>query len=138
MVSKNSITDESQDYFGIKPKYCLLMIILLAVFFRVSNISNTSLWTDELATYWASTAPTIHETIDRVAETQGQSPLYYLLERVCLENLPEGEFSVRFLSLFASIISVYLMFILGKQIFKDEHRALFASLVFAIHDTSVY
>ena len=138
MVSKNTITDESQDYFGIKPKYCLIMIILLSVFFRVFNISNTSLWTDELATYWASTAPTIHETIDRVAETQGQSPLYYLLERVCLENLPEGEFSVRFLSLFASIISVYLMFILGKQIFKDEHRALFASLVFAIHDTSVY
>ncbi|HCE44160.1 MAG TPA: hypothetical protein DET40_11475 [Lentisphaeria bacterium] len=138
MVSNNTIIDESQDYFGIKPKYCLVIILLLSIFFRVFNISHTSLWTDELATYWASTAPTIHETIDRVAETQGQSPLYYLLERACLENLPEGEFSVRFLSLAASIISVYLMFLLGKQIFKDEHRALFASLVFAIHDTSVY
>jgi len=138
LVSPNPIIDESQDYFGIKPKYCLVMIIMLAIFFRMFNISQTSLWTDELATYWSSTAPTVQETIDRVAATQGQSPLYFLIERAFIKSLPESEFSVRLLSLIASIISVYLMFHLGKQIFGDEKRALFASLVFAIHDVSIY
>ena len=127
-----------QEYFGIKPAYWLLIIFAFAVFFRVFNISHTSLWTDELATYWAATAPTVGETIDRVATTQGQSPLYFLLERFILDILPANEFSVRLLSLVASLISVYLMYSLGKLIFNDEKKALFASLLFAIHEVPIY
>jgi uncharacterized membrane protein len=127
-----------QEYFGIKPAYCLIIIFAVAIFFRVFNIFHTSLWTDELATYWAATAPTVGESIDRVAGTQGQSPLYFLLERFILDILPANEFSVRLLSLVASLISVFLMYSLGKLIFNDEKKALFASLLFAIHETSVY
>ena len=127
-----------QEYFGIKPIYCLLFIFAFAVFFRVFNISHTSLWTDELATYWASTAPTVGESVDRVAATQGQSPLYFLLERFILDILPANEFSVRLLSLVASLISVFLMYSLGKLIFNDEKKTLFATLLFAIHEVSIY
>lgn len=127
-----------QEYFGIKPIYCLILIFAVAVFFRVFNISHTSLWTDELATYWASTAPTVGESIDRVAATQGQSPFYFLLERAVLDILPANEFSVRLISLIASLISVFLMYSLGKLIFNDEKKALFASLLFAIHEVSIY
>ncbi len=130
--------DVLQEYFGIKPAYCLLIIFAVAIFFRVFNISHTSLWTDELATYWASTAPTVWESIDRVAATQGQSPLYFLLERFVLDILPANEFSVRLLSLIASLVSVYLMYSLGKLILHDEKKALFASLLFAIHEVPVY
>lgn len=136
--SEQQKPEESLDYFGIKPGTAMIIILLVAVFFRMFNISETSLWTDELATYWASTAPTVQETIDRVAETQGQSPLYYLLERGILDYLPNNEFSVRLLSLIASIISVYLMFLLGRLIFDIDAKALFASLIFAIHETMVY
>ncbi len=127
-----------QEYFGIKPIYCLLIIFAFAVFFRVFNISHTSLWTDELATYWASTAPTVGESVDRVAATQGQSPFYFLLERFILDILPANEFSVRLLSLVASLISVFLMYSLGKLIFNNENKALFASMLFAIHEVSIY
>jgi uncharacterized membrane protein len=127
-----------QEYFGVKPIYCLLFIFALAIFFRVFNISHTSLWTDELATYWAATAPTIGASVDRVAGTQGQSPLYFLLERFILDILPANEFSVRLISLVASLISVFLMYSLGKMIFNDEKKALFASLMFAIHEASIY
>jgi 4-amino-4-deoxy-L-arabinose transferase-like glycosyltransferase len=116
-----------QEYFGIKPAYCLIIIFAVAIFFRVFNIFHTSLWTDELATYWAATAPTVGESIDRVAGTQGQSPLYFLLERFILDILPANEFSVRLLSLVASLISVFLMYSLGKLIFNDEKKALFAA-----------
>ncbi|MFA6291854.1 MAG: glycosyltransferase family 39 protein, partial [Victivallales bacterium] len=127
-----------QEYFGIRPSYCLIIIFAVAVFFRVFNISHTSLWTDELATYWAATAPTVDESIARVAATQGQSPFYFLLERFILDILPANEFSVRLLSLVASLISVFLMYSLGKLIFNDDSKALFASLLFAIHEVSIY
>ncbi|MFA6568973.1 MAG: glycosyltransferase family 39 protein [Victivallales bacterium] len=138
MKISDSPAHVAQEYLGIKPIYCLLFIFAIAIFFRVFNISHTSLWTDELATYWAATAPTVGESIDRVAATQGQSPLYFLLERFILDILPANEFSVRLLSLAASLISVFLMYSLGKLIFSDEKKALFASLLFAIHEVSIY
>ncbi len=135
-------------------------IILLGLFMRLCDSPPSSLWTDEFATYWISSAPTLSECVVRATPTQGQSPFYYILEWGVLKNFTHNEFSLRLISLSASIISILLMFILALLIFSkngifydyddEEHKplslietdafypAIFAAVVFAISESSIY
>jgi hypothetical protein len=119
-------------------QWWLLAVILAAIFFRLYNISNSSLWTDEFSTLWASSAPTLSETVERAELTQGIHPLYFIVQRAVLSFLPVNEASLRGLSCAASILSVFLIFWLGKLIFRDNIKALLASAIFAIHANSIY
>ena len=135
-------------------------IILLGVFMRLCDSPPSSLWTDEFATYWISSAPTISECIVRATPTQGQSPFYYILEWGVLKCFKHNEFSLRLVSLSASLISIFLIFILALIIFAkkrggDEsengddsspslvetdafYPAIFAAILFAISEFSIY
>lgn len=123
--------------FGAYKRYCIWAILFIALFFRAYNIWG-SLWTDEIATYWAATAPTISECIERTITTQGMSPFYFLMERFVLSIFPHNELTLRLPSLISSLISVYLIYCLGKMIFSDEPKALIAALIFSIHQVMVY
>lgn len=138
-MSFDTIIDEQSDLqLGAFKSYCIWIILFIALFFRVFNVWNSSLWTDEIATYWVATAPTLSACIERAIDTQGMSPFYFILERFMLSFLPHCELTMRLLSLISSMISVYLVYYLGKMIFPDDFKALLASLIFSIHEIPVY
>lgn len=138
----------------IKKLLIILPIITLGLFFRVFEKEPSSLWTDEFATYWISSAPTISECISRAAPTQGQSPFYYILEWIVLKVFPHTEHSLRLISLLASLISIYLVFEIaqilfspGAQIEVNEEKsssskkilpAIFTALLFALDINQIY
>lgn len=137
-VNRMSRSKASDDNLTIKTRYVFWSIILAALFFRLFHTGNVSLWTDELATYWVSTAPTIGECIVRASMTQGQSPFYYILERFFLLILPHNEFSLRLLSLMASMLSIFFIYHLAKSIFGDTKTAHLSGLIFALHEIQIY
>lgn len=99
-----------------------MLIIVLGLFFRICEKVPSSLWTDEFATYWISSAPTISECISRASPTQGQSPFYYILEWFVLKHAPHTENSLRLISLMASLISIGLVFYIAVSIFNKKGR----------------
>jgi len=113
-------------------------IIFIAIFLRVFNFTSSSLWTDEFSTLWAANAPSLSDTIQRASMTQGMHPTYFIIQRAILSILPANEATLRGLSCAASIVSVFLIFWLGRIIFADDTRALLASAIFAIHADSIY
>ena len=138
----------------------LYFVILFAAFMRLCDSPQSSLWTDEFATYWVSSAPTLSECIARATPTQGQSPFFYVLEWGVLQIFTHDEFSLRLLSLASSLISVALIFFLALLIFgkyspfsepdaNDDNSksdiesdaffpAIFAALMFAISESAIY
>ncbi len=129
-AKKNFIEGNVQAWF--------FFIVFVAIFFRIFNITTPSLWTDELSTLWVSSAATFTETLQRASHTQGMHPGYFLLQHAVLSVLPVNEASLRGLSCVASILSVLLIFWLGRMIFVDDTKALLSSAIFAIHADSIY
>lgn len=138
----------------LKKLLIILPIIALGLFLRVYEKAPSSLWTDEFATYWISSAPTISECISRAAPTQGQSPFYYVLEWFVLKILPHNENVLRLLSLFSSLISIYILYEIAILIFNSQSNnsqknmdsgsskkvlpAIFATLLFALDINQIY
>ena len=87
------------------------------------------------------------EAFHRAAETQGQSPFYYMLEWCALHLLPAGRTSLRLVSLSASIVSIFLVFKVCLVLFEWDGRwkkgspylaAITAAFFFACHDPRIY
>lgn len=95
-------------------------IVIAGLFLRIYEKTPSSLWTDEFATYWISSAPSISECIARATPTQGQSPFYFILEWMVLQVFPHTETSLRLLSLIASLISIYLVYEISLLLFEKK------------------
>ena len=100
----------------------ILSIILLGLFFRIFEKTPSSLWTDEFATYWISSAPSLAECTSRATPTQGQSPFYYILEWIVLKISPHTENSMRLISILASLISIYLIYEIALLFFATTNK----------------
>lgn len=132
----------------------ILSIIILGLFFRVFEKEQSTLWTDEFATYWVSNTSTLSESISRATITQGQSPFYYILVWGILKIIPESEFALRLISLISSIISIYLIYHIALLLFQNKTNssitnssstpslfnipAIFATLLFSLDTTQIY
>ena len=102
-----------------KKSIVLLLLILVAAGFRlVESDGSSSLWTDEFATVWIVSAPTLGECFHRASLTQGQYPLFFLLEWCVAQVLPISEFSLRFFSLLASLISTGLVYLITSKLLE--------------------
>lgn len=127
-----------ESYFRIKKTRLLWIIIAIAAFFRFYGISTESLWTDEIGTCWISNAPTFSELFQRAIVTQGQSPFYYMLEKIIISFLPVSEFSLRCLSFVCSLVCVFLIFKIAIELGNDALAALSSALVMTINQTMIY
>lgn len=121
--------------------------ILLGALARVWGLSSSPLWTDEISTGWIASAPTFGEAFHRAAETQGQTPFYYLLEWLVMRLLPSASWSLRLVSLLASVFSIYLTYRVCVVLFEWDGRwrkgapywgALTAAFFFAWHEPRIY
>ena len=93
----------------------LLLLILLAAFaLRTWELGSRSLWFDEGMEYWVATAPPV-ELPTSVQRGIQDPPLYSLLLHFWM-RVSHSEYHLRFLSVFASLLSLSGLIWIGRQI----------------------
>jgi 4-amino-4-deoxy-L-arabinose transferase-like glycosyltransferase len=113
----------------------LLAIILLAFALQVYRLGHQSLWDDEAKSVWVSSWSVTEILVEQ--SQHEHPPLHYLLLHCWLPLAGESEFSVRFVSLFFGLLSVPMIYKLGKAL-SNAKLGLLAAFVTAIAPFWVY
>lgn len=111
------------------PSYWPLLVILIAgATVRFVDIGGKSLWYDELYGIWASRLPL--NSVPAEAAASGHPPLYYLLGHVWF-GLGSGDVWVRLLSWAAGVAVIWLVYLVGKELFS-RRTGLWAAALSAV------
>ena len=115
----------------------LVLTLIVAGFLRLYLLDFFGLSSDEFAT---SMIVSKH-AFDNIIKTcfvipQPVPPFYFLLCELCVEVLGAGETGLRFLSVICGILTVYLVFLIGKILF-DSSVAGCAALLCALNTTQI-
>ncbi|MFB0535129.1 MAG: glycosyltransferase family 39 protein, partial [Anaerolineae bacterium] len=113
----------------------LLAIILLAFVLRVYRLGHQSLWDDEAKSVWVSSWSVTEILVEQ--SQHEHPPLHYLLLHCWLPLAGESEFAVRFVSLFFGLLSVPMIYKLGKAL-GNARLGLLAAFVTASAPFWVY
>ena len=117
-----------------KQQLWLLAIILIGAFLRLDGLASESIWLDEATSILLAKLP-IPDLVRTTAEDI-HPPLYYALLHVW-ETLGTGEFEVRSLSAFTGIVSVALMYQMGRRLF-DEQGGQISALLLAMSPLHIW
>jgi hypothetical protein len=109
----------------------LLCLLSLAFGLRVFVIGRQSLWGDEGASY-AYAVQSLTTLIADVAQNDPHPPLYYLGLNLWLPLAGIDEFSIRFFSLLPGVLTVSLIYALGKKLANDR-VGLIAAVLAAVN-----
>lgn len=113
----------------------MALILLLAWALRVYQLGAQSLWTDEgYSVHLAGQSLSVILT-DIVSD---HSPLYYLILHVWMRLAGQGEFAVRFVSVFCGLVVVALTYAVGRRIFNRRAAILVTVFLTAITPLQVY
>jgi mannosyltransferase len=111
-------------------------IVVIAVALRAYDLGLQSLWTDELfSRYYGDlfglkflwTTGLLHED---------SPPLYYMALEGWMHLFGAGEAAIRSLSLVASVLTLPLVYLIGREL-SDARRGLLAMLIFALSPMQV-
>ncbi len=91
---------------------------------------GSSLWTDELGTWWVISGSG-REVVSRAEAVQGQSPVYYLIEWAAKHLVGRSEFGLRLPSLIFSIAAAFIVYRIAKRL-VDVETARIAVIAFAV------
>lgn len=120
----------------------LMLILLLGAFLRIYGLSSESFWLDEGDSF-KSTELAVPQIIERLyvnatlypqfwGKGAGSVPLYYILVNYWTKLFGLNEFKLRLFSALFGILSIYLIFLVGKFIVNRE-VGLIASFMLAIN-----
>jgi hypothetical protein len=108
-------------------KIAIIAIIILAFALRIYRLDHQSIWYDEgVSVYFAS--QNLKDLVAGVS-TDNHPPLHFLALHFWLKLAGQSEFSVRFLSLISGVLSVPLLFKLGRELFNRRVGSLAAFLL---------
>jgi hypothetical protein len=126
---KRSPADQTQFPFWL----LLIPVILLGFIVFVTDLTETSLWSDEGWTIAATddTSPT--EIITDWVKPDVHPPLFFLGLRGWRVFTGNSIFEMRYYSVMLSLLGIVLAYRLGKSLF-NERAGLFAALFYGLHD----
>lgn len=108
----------------------ILLVIYLLVVIRLWIMPlGSSFWLDETLTFW-NVKNGVFEAVKRSVECPGQFQFYMAITAVSAKFFGLSEFGLRLPSVVASILSSYLMFLLGKR-FANTETGIFAAILIA-------
>jgi Dolichyl-phosphate-mannose-protein mannosyltransferase len=90
----------------------------------------SSLWTDELGTWWVISG-SARDTVTRAEAVQGQSPFYYLIAWAARHVVGPSEIGFRLPSLLFCVIAAFLVFRIAKRL-VDVETARIAVIAFVV------
>jgi uncharacterized membrane protein len=104
----------------------------------------SSLWTDELGTWWVISG-NAHQVVERAQAVQGQSPFYYLIAWIMRLLVGRSEFWLRFPSLVFLLAAAFLIYRIAERLIDGEAAriavvtfAVWPSIAFAASDARPY
>jgi uncharacterized membrane protein len=115
-------------YLGKHPWPILILIIIFGSVLRLYQIGRESLWFDELFPLWASRLP-LRELLIEVPAS-GHPPLYYLIGHLVFA-ISTNDIWIRMISLTAGIVTIPIMYLLGRELFSKKTGLWTASLAAA-------
>ena len=129
-AQRTPLVNVSQTLRDDRQSLVLLLVVAFPIVFLAIQMFSSSFTLDEGITYWI-TNEGISEAWSRSIDFQGQSPLYFLIVNLLRQVFGDTEFSLRFLSLIAVLISAIYILKLGTQLFSRE-VGLTAASIFTI------
>jgi len=119
----------------MRSKILLLVILAIALFLRVYDLAEESIWLDEGISLRLAQAQPIPIIVERAFNNH--PPFYFVLLHLWAKIFSDTIFSARFLSLIFGMLVVCFMFVLGRRIFTERVgilSSLFVALsLFHIH-----
>ncbi len=107
----------------------ILLILLLATFLRLYHLDKSSLWLDEIITQeYAQKAPEV--LLKGLANYDDHPPLFYLIAIYERKIAGGSDFASRLPAAFADILSVAIIFTLGKRL-EGWRTGLLAAILLA-------
>jgi mannosyltransferase len=108
-------------------KMAMIAVIILAFALRIYRLGHQSIWYDEgVSVYFSSQG--LQDLVAGVS-ADNHPPLHSLALHLWLKLTGQSEFSVRFLSLMSGVLSVPLLFQLGRELFGQRIGSLAAFLL---------
>ncbi|MFQ6058965.1 MAG: glycosyltransferase family 39 protein [Anaerolineae bacterium] len=107
----------------------LVGILLLAFALRAYKLGDQNIWWDEGLAVWAARKPFIAMTLWTAGDVH--PPLYFWSLWPWVRLVGESEFAVRYLSLIFGLLTVALIYPLGKRLI-NRRVALLATLLLAV------
>jgi uncharacterized membrane protein len=114
----------------------LLALTLVAFLLRASHLDAQSLWRDEVDVIRFAHWPW-SRLIQSLTQTKDNGPLYYVLMRGWLALTGDSEFGLRFLSVCASVLTVPLIWRVGRRL-TGERAAWMVTLLVAVSPYMVW
>lgn len=135
-----------------------LVLIVVALGFRLFQVSAFGLWSDEMVAVLAATGQypenkslgvtfteadlSQQNTVEQVLKStnyfeSGNAVLYNLSLHVWLKLFGAGEFNARLLSVIFSTLAILVLYRLAVLIFKSNHTAFICCLLFAAYPLSI-
>jgi len=109
----------------------LFLVLLLITAYEISILTDMALWHDEA---FSGLLPqyNLKEMIYRIG-LDVHPPLYYLLLKGWVMILGNTLFTLRLFSVFFGVLTVIVLYLFLKEVFKNQKLALFSSILLAFN-----
>ena len=115
----------------------LFIIVLLGLALRLWCLDKPEgLWNDEYVGWFIASIQNFKEFFNTAIQNC-HTPLYYFYLKFWLLIFPDTDISLRWSSIFPSILSILTMFYLGKEV-KDKNTGLICALFTALSSFCIY
>lgn len=115
----------------------LIVVFSLGTFLRLYRLGSNSLWLDEAVSIWFANR-SLGDIFLMQPGGDVHPPLYYLILSLWIKAFGSGEFQVRLLSAAFGVISIPLVYIIVKNLFRNSLAALVSAFIFSISPFHIY
>jgi len=121
-----------------REKQVLLSILAFAFFLRIWKLGAESFWLDELHTMIEAAPQTsIKEMFGFLRSSDQHPPLFFFLERMMFTLFGRSEWSARIIPATAGTLSVYALYLLGKEL-AGRNLGLIAAAITSVNWFDIY
>lgn len=111
----------------LKKEADILIVVIVGAIFRFKDIVTDDLWYDEAFTGVLMKLP--YNDFVTAAANDAHPPLYYFLSRAWTTALGVSDFTLRLLPLIFGLATIYVAYLIGKELFNKETGTIAAFLV---------
>ena len=122
--------------FGLLKIAVFLTIIQIGIFIRLVRIPALTMWSDEYHTFEIVKIPLTQILTGQYNELN--PPLYFGLLKIFLKIFGKSENVMRSFSLLCAIFSLFLLFLLSRELLKGFFPSIGALLLFTFHPMFIY
>ena len=114
-----------------KRKFLLILlgILMIGCFLRFYGLDRESLENDELASWVESRKGYFHSVIRNRSPEEVTPPLYYLILFAVIHSFGDSEVILRLPSAISGLISILIIFLLGRTLYSNEEGLVASSLI---------